>query len=69
MTKTGSIKTVLLDKGFGFIDVAGQKDMFFHASDLSGGLPFDEFLIQRRVRFEVVTSSKGDRASNVRPAD
>jgi len=31
----GTIKR-LTDKGFGFIDIGGDKDMFFHATNVEG---------------------------------
>ena len=36
----GTIKR-LTDKGFGFIDIGGDKDMFFHATNVEG-VRFDE---------------------------
>ncbi len=32
----GTIKR-LTDKGFGFIDTGGSKDLFFHSSSVQGG--------------------------------
>lgn len=66
----GTIKTIIGDKGFGFIQqAAGERDLFFHARDLAGGLAFDETLIERRVEFDVIATPKGQRASGVRPAE
>lgn len=64
----GTIKTIKSDKGYGFISRIDAPDIFFHASCLDG-LEFDEQLIERRVRFDIVGTDKGDRAVNVRPAD
>jgi len=67
----GTIKTVVLARGFAFVRPDGGKredDLFFHARDLRDGLEFDEQLTERRVEFEVVNSPKGAKAANVRPA-
>jgi hypothetical protein len=34
----GTVKTVCVDRGFGFIGVAGEPDIFFHCSKLGDGL-------------------------------
>lgn len=47
----GTIKTLHLDKGFGFISVSGQPDVFFHFRALHD-LEFDERLEKQRVEFE-----------------
>ena len=64
--KTGIVKNIVLDRGFGFIGSPGQRDIFFHCSQLVA-LDFDEQLLERRVSFEVATTEKGPRAINVRP--
>lgn len=64
----GTVKTVVVDRGFGFIAEANGPDIFFHVSDVVG-MEFDESLIERRVMFDVTTSPKGPRATNVRPAN
>ena len=66
---TGTITTVYIAKGYGFISVPGDSDLFFHHTCLADDLEFDEQLIERRVQFEQITTSKGDRAENVRAAD
>lgn len=60
----GVIKKVLADKGFGFIEAASGKDVFFHCTSLVG-LEFDERLERRPVRFEMADSEKGPRAVKV----
>jgi cold shock CspA family protein len=67
--KEGVVKALRLDRGFGFIVAPNEPDLFFHASDVDETLPFDEQLIERRVRFNIVGSPKGPRAVAVRPAD
>ncbi len=65
----GTITTLRLDKGFGFIAAPNQPDTFFHANDLPNDLEFNEALQERRVRFDIVSTHKGPKASNVRPAE
>jgi CspA family cold shock protein len=62
---TGTIRTLRVDKGFGFIKDAGGKEYFFHKSAVYG-----ESLENLRegdgVEFEVGQGPKGPRAENVR---
>lgn len=62
----GTIKK-LTDKGFGFIDVGGGKDLFFHMSALEG-VQYDELEEGQRVTFTEGQGPKGPRAESVRPA-
>ncbi len=64
----GFIKSIVIDRGFGFISRNDGGNVFFHLSDLRPGLLFDEALVERRVQFDVVDSDKGPRAANVREA-
>ncbi len=62
---TGTIKTLVADRGFGFIAREGEtKDLFFHSKDLSG-VTFDELKLGDAVTFEVVEGDKGPAAKNV----
>ncbi len=63
---TGTIKT-LTDRNFGFIEVDGRDDVFFHASSLQD-TSFDQLRTGQRVEFDVEQDprGKGDRAANVR---
>ncbi len=61
----GTIKR-LMDKGFGFIDTGGDKDMFFHSSNLEG-VSFDELREGQRVSYNEGRGPKGPRAENVTP--
>ncbi len=63
---TGTIKT-LTEKGFGFITVEGQKDIFFHTSALVG-VTFDQLSVGQAVSFDTEDSPKGPRAVNVQLA-
>jgi CspA family cold shock protein len=62
---TGTIKTLVRDRGFGFIAREGEaKDLFFHSKDLSGVM-FDELKEGETVNFEVAEGQKGPSAVNV----
>ena len=61
----GTIKR-LTDRGFGFIDIGGDKDMFFHSSNLED-VSFDELQEGQRVSYTEGQGPKGPRAENVRP--
>lgn len=61
----GTIKTILMEKGFGFISREGEtKDLFFHSSALNG-MTFDELKIGDEVTFDVIQGEKGPAATNV----
>lgn len=61
----GTIKR-LTDKGFGFIDMGSDKDLFFHSSSLEG-VSYDELREGQRVAFTEGRGPKGPCAENVRP--
>ena len=61
----GTIKR-LTDKGFGFIDTGGEKDMFFHSSNLEG-VSYDELQEGQRVSYTEGRGPKGPCAENVKP--
>lgn len=62
---TGTIKTLVRDRGFGFIAREGEtKDLFFHSKELSG-VVFEELKEGDVVSFEVVDGEKGPAAVNV----
>jgi CspA family cold shock protein len=61
----GTIKTLVSDKGFGFIARDGEaKDLFFHSTALQG-VTFDELKVGDEVTFEVTQGDKGPAATNV----
>jgi CspA family cold shock protein len=63
--ESGTICAVRADKGYGFIaPTGGGDDLFFHHRDLID-LEFDEQLRERRVRFNIISTDKGQRAKNV----
>lgn len=62
----GTIKKLVADKGFGFIE--GERgDLFFHHSALEG-ISMESLQVGQRVTFEEGRGPKGPRAENVRPA-
>lgn len=62
---TGTIKSIIFDKHFGFIATGdGSKDVFFHETGLQG-VQFSELKTGDAVTFEVEQSEKGPRAINV----
>jgi CspA family cold shock protein len=64
----GTIKTVKMDKNFGFITPEdGSKDVFFHGSALQG-FQMSDSLMGQMVEFDVEDSDKGPRAVNVKMA-
>ncbi len=62
----GTIKRVT-DKGYGFIDAGGSKDLFFHSSSLVG-VNFDDLREGQRVTYEEGRGPKGPCAENVQLA-
>jgi cold shock protein len=60
----GTIKR-LTDRGFGFIDTGGGKDLFFHSSSLQG-VTFEELREGQRVSYTEGQGKKGPCAENVK---
>jgi cold shock protein len=61
----GTIKKLVMDKGFGFIQ--GERgDLFFHHSALDG-TSIEELREGQQVEFEEGRGPKGPRAENVKP--
>jgi CspA family cold shock protein len=56
----------LTDKGFGFIDIGGGKDLFFHRSSVEGAR-FEDLQQGQRVSFTEGQGPKGPRAEKVKP--
>ena len=65
---TGTIRTLRVDKGFGFIKDDTGKDYFFHRTALAATLEFDRLEGGEKVTFDIEQDAKGDRARNVEPA-
>ena len=62
----GTIKKLIADKGFGFIE-GGKGDLFFHHSELDG-TTIEALRIGQEVTYEEGRGPKGPRAENVKPA-
>jgi len=62
---TGTIKKVVADRGFGFIQADDEKEYFFHRNSLQSSLDFDRLVGGEKVEFEVEQSPKGPRANKV----
>jgi CspA family cold shock protein len=68
---SGTIKKLVSDKGFGFIQTGNGADLFFHHSAVQGG-QFDRLTEGQEVEFEVEQGQgsgkgKGPRAASVTP--
>ena len=60
----GTVKKVIADKGFGFIE--GERgDIFFHHSALEG-TQIEELSVGQAVEYEEGSGPKGPRAENVK---
>ncbi len=61
----GKVKWFNAEKGFGFIEVEGQEDVFVHFSaiDSEGYKSLDD---GQEVEFDVTDGERGPQASNVR---
>jgi cold shock protein len=62
---TGKIRTLRVDKGFGFIKDDSGKEYFFHQSAIYGE-GIGDLREGDSVEFNVTDSPKGPRAENVR---
>ena len=61
----GTIKR-LTDRGFGFIDTGGEKDLFFHHSSLEG-VEYEQLHEGQRVEYTEGRGPKGPAAESVKP--
>ncbi|MBM7615401.1 cold-shock protein [Alkaliphilus hydrothermalis] len=62
--KTGVVKWFNSEKGFGFISVEGEDDVFVHFSAIQGD-GFKSLDEGQQVEFEVVQGDRGLQAANV----
>jgi cold shock protein len=63
----GTIRKLIYDKGFGFIE-GSKGDLFFHHSCVEG-VPFEDLRVGQNVSYEEGTGPKGPRAENVQVED
>jgi len=61
----GTIKK-LVGRGYGFIEMGGEKDLFFHTSALQG-VSCEELHEGQKVSYTIGQNSKGPCAENVTP--
>ena len=62
--KTGVVKWFNNEKGFGFISVEGEGDVFVHFSAITGE-GYKSLEDGQSVQFDVVEGAKGPQAANV----
>lgn len=62
--KQGTVKWFNAEKGFGFIEVDGENDVFVHFSAIQGE-GFKSLEEGQKVEFEVVEGNRGPQAANV----
>ncbi|WP_226584662.1 cold-shock protein [Halobacillus litoralis] len=60
----GTVKWFNAEKGFGFIEVEGQDDVFVHFSAIQGE-GFKTLEENQEVSFEIVEGDRGPQAANV----
>ena len=66
MAQNGTIKRLVMDRGFGFLSGEDGKEYFFHRSGTD--TDFDRLQGGERVTFEIEPSPKGPRAGKVQLA-
>lgn len=62
--ETGTVKWFNAEKGFGFIEVEGGKDVFVHFSAIQGE-GFKSLEEGQRVQFKIAQGNRGPQAENV----
>jgi len=62
--KQGTVKWFNSEKGFGFIEIEGESDVFVHFSAIQGD-GFKTLDEGQKVEFEVVDGNRGPQAANV----
>ncbi|MBD8032778.1 MULTISPECIES: cold-shock protein [Solibacillus] len=62
--KQGTVKWFNSEKGFGFIEVEGENDVFVHFSAIQGD-GFKTLDEGQQVEFDVVDGNRGPQAENV----
>ena len=55
----GTVKKVISEKGFGFIEREGYDDLFFHIKN-NKGVPEEQLVKGLQVTFEIGKSAKGE---------
>lgn len=65
LMKIGTVKWFNSEKGFGFIEVAGEKDVFVHYTAIQGNAGRKNLEEGEQVQFDVENGPKGPQATNV----
>lgn len=63
--KVGTVKWFNSEKGFGFIEVEGEKDVFVHFSAIEGTSGRKNLEEGEQVQFNVEDGPRGPQAANV----
>jgi CspA family cold shock protein len=66
MSKTGTIKRLVLEKGFGFVAADDGQEYFFHQSAVAAG-QFSSLREGQKVTFDPGQGPKGPRGENIKP--
>jgi len=64
----GTVKNWDASKGFGFITTDDDEDLFLHVSNLAAGLNPTQVKEGMRVKFDIKSDMRGDKAVNIRKA-
>ena len=63
--KQGTVKWFNAEKGFGFIEIEGEKDVFVHSSAIEGSGLRKSLEEGQKVQFETEKGPRGLQATNV----
>ena len=63
--KIGTVKWFNSEKGFGFIEIEGEKDVFVHFTAIVGNESRKSLEEGQKVQFEVEEGQRGLQAANV----
>ena len=61
----GTVKWFNSEKGFGFLSVEGEEDVFVHFSSITGD-GYKSLEEGQKVQFDIVDGERGPQAANVR---
>lgn len=65
LMKIGTVKWFNSEKGFGFIEVEGENDVFVHFTAIQGNEGRKNLEEGQKVQFEVEQGARGPQAANV----
>ncbi|KAJ50123.1 CspA family cold shock protein [Clostridium tetanomorphum] len=63
--KTGTVKWFNSEKGFGFIQVEGEEDVFVHFTAIQSDAPRKNLEEGEKVQFDIEQGPRGPQAANV----